>query len=139
MEKSVNIRTFSQSADFEMVKAYLESMGIECFGRDEIIKQRYRDWETNAQKAVAEWNSAVIQTEIDAETKAEKTQIIIEQLKEGKNGKKYLAVKVWVNDEPDQYGNIASIQVSGSEPKVYIGNLKENEVKENKPVNDLRF
>ena len=34
----------------------------------------------NAQKAVAEWNSAVIQAEIDAETKAEKTQIIIEQL-----------------------------------------------------------
>ena len=36
--------------------------------------------EANAQKAVAEWNSAVIQAEIDAETKAEKTQIIIEQL-----------------------------------------------------------
>ena len=32
------------------------------------------------EKAVAEWNSAVIQAEIDAETKAEKTQIIIEQL-----------------------------------------------------------
>ena len=28
--------------------------------------------EANAQKAVAEWNSAVIQAEIDAETKAEK-------------------------------------------------------------------
>lgn len=41
MEKSVNIRTFSQSADFEMVKAYLESMGIECFGRDEIINRAY--------------------------------------------------------------------------------------------------
>lgn len=36
--------------------------------------------EANAQKAVAEWNSAVIQAEIDAETKATKTQIIIEQL-----------------------------------------------------------
>lgn len=36
--------------------------------------------EANAQKAIAEWNSAVIQAEIDAETKAEKTQIIIEQL-----------------------------------------------------------
>lgn len=36
--------------------------------------------EANAQKAVAEWNSAVIQAEIDADTKAEKTQIIIEQL-----------------------------------------------------------
>lgn len=36
--------------------------------------------EANAQKAVAEWNSAVVQAEIDAETKAEKTQIIIEQL-----------------------------------------------------------
>ena len=36
--------------------------------------------EANAQKAVAEWNSAVIQAEIDAETKATKTQIIVEQL-----------------------------------------------------------
>ena len=36
--------------------------------------------EANAQKAVAEWNSAVIQAEIDAETKATKTKIIIEQL-----------------------------------------------------------
>lgn len=36
--------------------------------------------EANAQKAIAEWNSAVIQAEIDADTKAEKTQIIIEQL-----------------------------------------------------------
>ena len=41
MEKLVNIRTFSQSADFEMVKSYLESMGIECFGRDEIINRAY--------------------------------------------------------------------------------------------------
>ena len=41
MEKLVNIRTFSQSANFEMVKAYLESMGIECFGRDEIINRAY--------------------------------------------------------------------------------------------------
>lgn len=41
MEKLVNIRTFSQSADFEMVKAYLELMGIECFGRDEIINRAY--------------------------------------------------------------------------------------------------
>ena len=41
MEKLVNIRTFSQSTDFEMVKAYLESMGIECFGRDEIINSAY--------------------------------------------------------------------------------------------------
>ncbi|MBP1663581.1 MAG: hypothetical protein H6Q19_721 [Bacteroidetes bacterium] len=41
MDELVNIRTFSQSADFEMVKAYLESMGIECFGRDEIINRAY--------------------------------------------------------------------------------------------------
>lgn len=36
--------------------------------------------EANAQKAVAEWNSAVIQAEIDADTKVERTQMIIEQL-----------------------------------------------------------
>ena len=48
-----------------------------------------------------------------------------------KNGKKYLNVTVWVNDEPDTYGNHASIQVSqtkkereGKAPRSYIGNLK---------------
>ena len=48
-----------------------------------------------------------------------------------RNGKKYLNVVVWVNDTPDQYGNIASIQVSQTKEereakaaKTYIGNLK---------------
>lgn len=48
------------------------------------------------------------------------------------NGAKYLNVVVWINDQPDQYGNNASIQISQSkeerENKVkatYIGNLKE--------------
>ncbi|MDD3077576.1 MAG: DUF2007 domain-containing protein [Paludibacter sp.] len=41
MSELVTIRTFSSSVDFEMVKAYLESMGIECFGKDEIINRAY--------------------------------------------------------------------------------------------------
>lgn len=48
-----------------------------------------------------------------------------------KNGKNYLNINVWVNDELDQYGNIGSIQLSqskaereASEKKVYIGNIK---------------
>lgn len=41
MDKLVTVRTFSSSVDFEMVKAYLESMGIECFGRDEVINRAY--------------------------------------------------------------------------------------------------
>ena len=44
-----------------------------------------------------------------------------------KNGKKYATVMIWVNNEPDQYGRIGSIQLSqpkdSQEPKVYIGNL----------------
>jgi len=41
MSKLVTVRTFSQSIDFEMVKSYLESFGIECFGRDEILNRDY--------------------------------------------------------------------------------------------------
>ena len=48
-----------------------------------------------------------------------------------RNGKKYLNVNVWVNDDEDQYGNIASVSVSQSKAereakakRVYIGNLK---------------
>ena len=48
--------------------------------REDIEASNVTAAEANAQKAVAEWNSAVIQAEIDAETKEEKTKIIIEQL-----------------------------------------------------------
>jgi hypothetical protein len=58
-----------------------------------------------------------------------------EKITEGKNGKKYLNVTLWVNDSPDQYGNIGSIQVSqtkeqreAQEKKQYIGNFKQPQV-----------
>lgn len=41
MEKLVTVRTFNSSQDFEMVKSYLESFGIECFGRDVVINRAY--------------------------------------------------------------------------------------------------
>jgi hypothetical protein len=43
MSKLVTVRTFSQSIDFEMTKSYLESCGIECFGKNEIINRAYID------------------------------------------------------------------------------------------------
>ena len=39
MNELVTIRTFSSSTDFGMVKAYLESMGIECFALDEVMNR----------------------------------------------------------------------------------------------------
>ena len=51
-----------------------------------------------------------------------------------KNGKIYFNVKMWVNDEPDVWGNDASVLVATpkgvEEPKQYIGNLKFSELKE---------
>lgn len=46
----------------------------------------------------------------------------------GKNGKNYLNIQEWINDEQDQFGNIASIllQLPKGEPKKYIGNLKRS-------------
>jgi hypothetical protein len=51
----------------------------------------------------------------------------------GKNGKHYLNINVWVNDQVDQYGNQASLSISqtkeqreAKEKRVYIGNLKRN-------------
>jgi len=41
MEELVTIRSFSQSIDFEMVKSYLESCKIECFGKNEITNRTY--------------------------------------------------------------------------------------------------
>lgn len=43
MAELVTIRTFSQSIDFEMAKSYLESCGIDCFGKNEIINRAYID------------------------------------------------------------------------------------------------
>ncbi len=57
------------------------------------------------------------------------------------NGAKYLNVVVWVNDEPDNYGNNASIQISQSKEEreagaksIYIGNLKEPQSRTNEPT-----
>ena len=60
------------------------------------------------------------------------TDIPKDKITEGKNGKKYLNITLWVNDTPDQYGNIGSVQVSqtkeqreSQEKKQYIGNFKQ--------------
>ncbi|CAB4121747.1 hypothetical protein UFOVP25_19 [uncultured Caudovirales phage] len=56
--------------------------------------------------------------------------------KSEKNGKLYLSVDIWVNEQPDNYGNIGSINVRQSkeereakEKKTYIGNFKQLEGK----------
>ncbi|MDD4969502.1 MAG: hypothetical protein PHT07_08750 [Paludibacter sp.] len=41
MEKLVTIRTFSSSKDYQLVKSYLESCGIECYGMDENNNRAY--------------------------------------------------------------------------------------------------
>jgi hypothetical protein len=41
MNNFVTIKSFASSVDFEMVKSYLASCGIECFGRDEITNRAY--------------------------------------------------------------------------------------------------
>lgn len=57
------------------------------------------------------------------------------------NGAKYLNVVVWINDELDNYGNKASIQISQSKEEreagvkaTYIGNLKEPQSRNNEPT-----
>ena len=56
--------------------------------------------------------------------------------KSEKNGKLYLSVDIWVNEEIDKYGNVGSINVRQSkeereakEKKTYIGNFKQLEGK----------
>ena len=57
----------------------------------------------------------------------------------GKDGKKYLNIKIWVNDEPDQFGNYVSVQLNGKKEaekyKVYLGNIKYFEQKEPEQFN----
>ena len=42
-----------------------------------------------------------------------------------KNGGKHLNVSIWVNDEPDQYGNQISIKAGKKDGFYYIGNAKQ--------------
>lgn len=50
------------------------------------------------------------------------------------SGKIYLNLNVWINDEPDQFGNNASMQATfkdaPKEAKFYFGNLKLSTPKE---------
>ena len=54
------------------------------------------------------------------------------------NGKIYMNLNVWINDEKDQYGNDASLQTSfkdcTKDDRVYFGNLKISEFSEPKPL-----
>jgi len=47
------------------------------------------------------------------------------------NGKIYLNLNVWINDEKDNYGNDASVQITfkdaTKEEKIYCGNFKISE------------
>ena len=56
------------------------------------------------------------------------------------NGKIYLNLNVWINDEKDQFGNDASIQTSfkdaTKEERHYFGNLKVSEFAEPKPLEE---
>jgi hypothetical protein len=41
------------------------------------------------------------------------------------NGAKYLNVTIWLNDEPDQYGNSIGIKSGDKDNSYYVGNAKE--------------
>lgn len=56
------------------------------------------------------------------------------------NGKIYMNVTVWLNEEKDKFGNDMSIQANTKEgntqeKKFYLGNCKKTVRKENKPLN----
>ena len=73
---------------------------------------------------------------------------LMEKAKEGhsafsrseKNKKVYVNLLQWINDRPDDYGNISSLQLNSKEEKreqegkVYIGNSKEIKLKEPEPL-----
>lgn len=49
----------------------------------------------------------------------------------GKNGKHYVGLNQWINDEPDQFGNVASLSLQQTQEeraakvkRVYVGNLR---------------
>jgi len=69
------------------------------------------------------------------------------KLTQAKNGKLYLSVDIWINDQADNYGNTGSISIRQSKEereaktkKTYIGNLKPVEKSNTAAaINDLPF
>lgn len=53
------------------------------------------------------------------------TKINKNDIKAHENGAKYLSITMWVNEEPDKYGNNMSIKAGSKESSYYIGNAKE--------------
>jgi len=60
--------------------------------------------------------------------------------KKADNGRIYMNLNVWINDEKDQFGNDASIQTNfkdaTKEDRHYFGNLKYSEIKEASPLEE---
>ena len=60
--------------------------------------------------------------------------------KSEKNGKIYLNIQVWINDEKDKFDNDASVQTvfkdATKEERIYIGNLKKSEKREPVPLTE---
>lgn len=59
----------------------------------------------------------------------------------GKENKVFAQITVWVNDEPDKFGNSLSIKLQSKdaetakvEGNVYLGNLKKSEAKAPEPL-----
>jgi|ERR1700676_153745 len=57
-------------------------------------------------------------------------------IRAGKENKAFAQITVWVNEEPDQYGNYVSIKLNSAsaelakvEGAIYLGNLKKSEAK----------
>ena len=59
-----------------------------------------------------------------------------------KNGQIYANISVWLNDEPDAYGNILSFQLNSAQgttdEKVYFGNAKLPEATTAKPAETVK-
>jgi hypothetical protein len=63
--------------------------------------------------------------------------------KSEKNGKIYVNITQWVNDEPDKYENHSSFQLNSTsdenrvkEGKIYFGNAKKMEAKVSAPISN---
>lgn len=60
----------------------------------------------------------------------------------GKNKKAYVNVEIWINDEPDQYGNHLQIKLKSAkdakdkDQKVYVGNAKKSTFGQSEPKNE---
>ncbi len=71
------------------------------------------------------------QTQVNFSKLAKYVEENKDKLYTNKDGESFVSLNVWINEQPDQFGNLGSVQINTpkDQKKIYIGNFKDKKDK----------